>query len=67
MSRTEGEDEVDFSGGERGRFYRAGAVPIPPVHLDPDVLERLRVRAKERGVGLDELVNEHLRKALETA
>lgn len=28
-------DEYDFSGAERGRFYRPGAELAPPVHLAP--------------------------------
>jgi hypothetical protein len=32
-------DEYDFANGERGRFYRRGAVLAPPVHLDADAVE----------------------------
>jgi len=69
MSRTDDPEdrEVDFSGGARGRFYRPGAVLIPPVHLDPDVLSAMRERAEKMGVALDEAVNEQLRKSFETA
>ena len=69
MSSTEKpeQDEVEFANGARGRFFRPGAVSIPPVHLEPDVLAGMRARAKEMGVGIDELVNEQLRKALESA
>ena len=58
-------DEYDFSKGERGRFYRAGAVLVPPVHLDPEVVAFLSARAKARGVSLSELVNALLKKDIE--
>ncbi len=55
----------DFSRGERGRFFRPGAVLAPPVHLDTEVLAFLARRAEARGVTLDELVNELLKKDIE--
>lgn len=59
------EDEYDFSGAERGKFYRKDAVLVPPVRLAPDVLSFLLERARARGATLDELVNELLRKDIE--
>ena len=58
-------DEYDFSNAERGRFYRDDAVLIPPVHLDPEVLAFLTARAEARGISLNELVNELLKKDIE--
>jgi hypothetical protein len=58
-------DEYDFSKAERGRFYRKDAVLAPPVHLDPKVLAFLSARAEGRGISLDELVNELLKKDIE--
>jgi hypothetical protein len=58
-------DEYDLSKGERGRFRRPGAVLVPPVHLDPEVLAFLAVRAEARGVSLSELVNALLKKDIE--
>jgi hypothetical protein len=58
-------DEYDFSKAERGRFYHKDAVLAPPVHLDPDVLAFLTARAQARGIPLDELVNELLKKDIE--
>jgi len=55
----------DFSNAERGRFYRKDAVLVPPVHLDPEVLAFLTARAQARGLPLDELVNELLKKDIE--
>lgn len=58
-------DEYDFSKAERGRFYRKEAVLAQPVHLDPEVLAFLTTRAQARGIPLDELVNELLKKDIE--
>ena len=58
-------DEDDFSGAERGKFYRKGARLVPPVHLDPEVLDYLTARASAQGVSLSSLVNTLLRKDIE--
>jgi len=58
-------DDYDFSGAERGRFYRKDAVLVPPVHLDPEVLAFLTERAAASGVSLNELVNRLLKKDIE--
>jgi hypothetical protein len=58
-------EEYDFTGAERGKFYRKDAVLVPPVHLDPEILSFLLDRAHARGSTLDELVNELLRKDIE--
>jgi len=58
-------DEYDFSGAERGRFYREGTRLIPPVHLEPEVLDYLAARAAARGTSLSALVNTLLRKDIE--
>jgi hypothetical protein len=34
-------DEYDFGGATRGRFYRANTELIPPVHFEPEVLADL--------------------------
>jgi len=58
-------DEYDFSRAQRGRFYRSDTNLNPSVHLDPDVLAFLAVRAEARGVSLSELVNALLKKDIE--
>lgn len=58
-------DEYDFARAEHGRFYRKDAVLAPPVHLDPKVLAFLTARAQARGISLNELVNELLKKDIE--
>lgn len=58
-------DEYDFSAAERGKFYRGGARLVPPVHLEPEVLDYLSERASARGVSLSSLVNTLLKKDFE--
>jgi len=58
-------DEYDFSGAQRGKFYRPDAVLVPPVHLDPEVLAFLTARAAARGITLNELINTLLKKDIE--
>lgn len=58
-------EEYDFSAAERGKFHRTGARLVPPVHLEPDVLDYLSARAAARGVSLSTLVNTLLRKDIE--
>ena len=58
-------DEYDFSSAERGKFFREGARVVPPVHLDPEVLDYLSERASARGISLSKLVNTLLRKNIE--
>ena len=57
--------EYDFSGAVRGKFFRKGAVLVPPVHLDRDVLDYLQARAKAKGTTLNDLVNALLKKNIE--
>jgi hypothetical protein len=58
-------DEYDFSAAERGKFYREGARLVPPVHLEPEVLDYLSERASARGISLSSLVNTLLKKDIE--
>jgi hypothetical protein len=58
-------EEHDFSNAERGKFYRPGAQLVPPVHLEPKILDYLAARAEARGTSLSALVNELLRKDIE--
>lgn len=58
-------DEIDFSGGVRGKFHRPGATFNLPVYLDTQVLEYLAARAKAKGVPLNDLVNQLLKKDIE--
>jgi predicted HicB family RNase H-like nuclease len=55
-------DEYDFSKGTRGKFYRKDAAIDLPVYLDPDVRRYLTERAKAKGVEVNQLVNELLKR-----
>ena len=58
-------DEYDFSNAERGKFYRPNLRLIPPVRLEPEVLDFLATRAQERGTTVNQLVNQLLKKDME--
>ena len=55
-------EEYDFSNAERGRFYRSDTQLNIPVYLDQDIENWFTKKAKEKGVDLQSLVNELLRK-----
>ena len=55
-------EEYDFSNAERGKFYRPDAQLNIPVYLDQDVENWFAEKAKAKGVNLQSLVNELLRK-----
>ncbi len=54
--------EYDFSGGERGKFYHAKAEFDIPVYLDPDIAIFVRKIAAQKGVDVDTIVNDWLRR-----
>ena len=54
-------DEYDFSKAERGKFYRPDATLNLPVYLDDDVRSVLQRQAKEKGIEVNELVNDLLK------
>jgi hypothetical protein len=58
-------DEYDFTNAERGKFYRPNLRLIPPLRLEPEVLDFLATRAQERGVTLNQLLNQLLKKDME--
>jgi hypothetical protein len=55
-------DEYDFSQGLRGKFYRPDTQLNLPVYLDPDVLNYLSIKAKAKGIEVNEIINDLLRK-----
>jgi hypothetical protein len=57
-------NEIDFSGGTRGKFYRPDARLSLPVYLDADVQAYLTAIAAKKGVALSELANELLKKEI---
>jgi hypothetical protein len=54
--------EYDFSKGERGKFYHAEAQFELPIYLDPDVAAFLRKIAVQKGVEVEAIVNDWIRK-----
>ncbi len=59
-------DEYDFSNAERGKFFRPNLRPIPPVRLEPEVLDFLATRAEARGTTVNQLVNQLLKNDIES-
>ena len=57
--------EYDFSKAERGKFFKPNLRLIPPVRLEPDVLEFLATHAKARGTTVNQLVNQLLKQDME--
>jgi predicted HicB family RNase H-like nuclease len=57
--------EYDFSGAERGKFFRPELELVPPIHLDPNVRSWLSTHAESKGKTLNELINELLKKDIE--
>jgi predicted HicB family RNase H-like nuclease len=53
-------DEYDFSNAECGKFYRPELRLMPPVRLEPEVLDFLATSAKKRGTTVNQLVNQLL-------
>jgi predicted HicB family RNase H-like nuclease len=58
-------DEYDFSKAERGKFFRKEAALKIPVYLDPEVRRFLSERAKAKGVEVNDLVNDLLKRDIE--
>ena len=58
-------DEYDFSNAQRGKFYKPDLRLIPPVRLDPQVLDFLVKRAEAKGTTLNALLNALLKKDIE--
>lgn len=57
--------EIDFSGGTRGKFFKPDARLNLPVYLEAEVQRYLAARAKARGIEVEQLVNELLKKDIE--
>ncbi len=62
QGRNEMKAEYDFGKGERGKFYHPGASLRLPIYLEPEVLAFLAATAEKKGVGVDEIVNELLKR-----
>lgn len=58
-------NEIDFSGGTRGKFYRKNAQLQLPIHLEASVQNTLSALANAKGVDLSVFVNDLLKKDIE--
>jgi hypothetical protein len=67
MNDDEMKQEYDFSQGERGKFYRPEARFHLPVYLEEAVMVPLTAIAERKGVQVDDLVNDLLKKELAIA
>ena len=59
-------DEYDFSKGERGKFYNSDATYHLPVYLDTEVFDYFAQKAKRKGIAVNILINELLKKNIDT-
>ena len=58
-------DEIDFSGGKRGKFFRKNAQLRLPIYLEVNVQKTLAEMANAKGVDLSVFVNDLLKKDIE--
>ncbi len=58
--------EYDFSKGERGKFFRPDAELNIPVYLELQVAEAVREHARKRNTNIGSVVNEWLRKNMQS-
>jgi len=56
--------EIDFSKGVRGKFYRPDMKLRIPIYLEETLLGSLAEIAERRGINLDDLVSDLLRRDL---
>lgn len=56
--------EYDSSQGERGKFFREDVKLKLPVYLDDEVQDYFRERAEAKGLDVDRLVNDLLRREI---
>ena len=59
------QNEYDFSNAERGKFYSPDTTHQLPVYLEPEVLSYFADRAQAKGVELNALINELLKKDID--
>jgi hypothetical protein len=54
--------EYNFVNAARGKFHRPGATLQSPVYRDPEVLAFLSAQAEKKGVEIDRIVNDLLKR-----
>lgn len=57
-------DEIDFSHGVRGKFFKPGVKLNLPIYLDQEVQTYLAALASKSGTPISQLANEILRREL---
>lgn len=57
-------DDIDFSGGVRGKFHHTGMKLNLPVYLDADVQAYLTGIASKKGLPLSEVANDLLKREI---
>ena len=60
-------NEYDFSGGERGRFYKPGAEVNLPVYLNADVFTFVQNIAKKKNSDVSKVVNQLIHSDMQIA
>ena len=58
-------DKFEFSHAQRGKFFKPDLRLIPPVRLEPQVLDSFAKRAEAKGTSLNDLLNALLKKDIE--
>lgn len=56
--------EYDFSNGIRGKFYQPNAKFRIPIYLDKDLLDYFTQQAEAKGVDVNKMINDLLRRDL---
>jgi len=54
--------EYDFSKGERGKFFHRDTKIYLPIYLETKNLEYLRRMSQEKGVAVEDIVNDWIKK-----
>ena len=55
-------NEYDFTKGERGKFFKPNAQMNLPIYLEADVLDYFKAKAQAKGVELNAMINDLLKK-----
>lgn len=64
MQENDMPDEIDFTQGTRGKFFKPNAKLNLPVYLDHDVQAYLSEIATKKGIALSELANDLLKREI---